>query len=129
MKYRLLIIIYFITFVHTLSQNKKEAQLLSEFNLTNSSSPAFVLIEEAPSEIYIPENLKALTVHALNNFDGSLSIELSPYYFINTKSKDRSFFKYIGIEKKFTPIKKRMSFWLSPANDTNSKKVEMGAEK
>jgi hypothetical protein len=72
---------------------------LGEFELSNISSPAFVLINESPSEIYVPENLRSLTVHALNNLSESLSIEVSPYYFINTKSKDRSFFKYIGLKQ------------------------------
>lgn len=72
---------------------------LSEFQLENNTSPAFVLIGEAPSEIYVPENLKALTIHALSNLGGSLSVEVSPYYFINTKSEDRTYFRFIGVEK------------------------------
>ena len=81
------------------SQNDEKQIDLSEFNLSNVSSPAFVLINESPTEIYVPENLKSLTIHALNNLSEGLSIELSPYYFLNTESKDRSFFKYIGLKK------------------------------
>jgi len=81
------------------SQHENKQVPLSEFNLANNTSPAFVLINESPSEVYVPENLKALTIHALNNFDGSLSIEISPYYFINTKSIGRTFFTYLGIKK------------------------------
>lgn len=78
---------------------------LSEFNMSNISSPAFVLINESPSEIYVPENLKALIVHTTSNLDGGLSIELSPYYYINTDSKDRSFLKYVGIKEDLGEIK------------------------
>ncbi len=81
------------------SQENKQIDL-SEFNLSNTTSPAFVLISESPTDVYIPENLKSLTIHALNNFDGSLSLEVAPYYFINANSKDRSFFRYVGIQKK-----------------------------
>jgi len=99
MKYYLFIIVFSIILTKSISQNTEVKQILSEFNLANNSSPAFVLIEESPSEIYVPDNLKALTIHALNNFDGSLSIELNPYYLINTKSEERTFFTYIGVEK------------------------------
>lgn len=72
---------------------------LSEFNMSNISSPAFVLINESPSDIYIPENLKALIIHTTSNFKGGLSVELTPYYYINTDSRDRSFLKYVGIKE------------------------------
>lgn len=72
---------------------------LSEFNMSNITSPAFVLINESPSEIYVPENLKSLIVHTTSNFKGGLSVELTPYYYINTNSKDRNFLKYIGIKE------------------------------
>ncbi|MEM8509332.1 MAG: hypothetical protein AAF717_15985 [Bacteroidota bacterium] len=72
---------------------------LSEFNLANSTSPAFVLIEESPTEVYVPENLKALTIHALNNFGANLSIELNPYYYLDTKNEGRTFFRYLGLEQ------------------------------
>lgn len=72
---------------------------LSEFNLSNSAAPAFVLLEETPTEVYVPENLKALTIHALSNFNESLSVEVNPYYFLGVKDKNkkRTFYNYIGI--------------------------------
>ncbi|MEM6895380.1 MAG: hypothetical protein AAF554_16915 [Bacteroidota bacterium] len=73
---------------------------LSEFNLSNSTAPAFVLLEETPTEIYVPENIKSLTIHALNNFNESLSVELNPYYFIDTKNENRTFYRFIGLEDK-----------------------------
>ncbi|RZN83523.1 MAG: hypothetical protein EVB11_04940 [Winogradskyella sp.] len=70
---------------------------LSEFTLTNTSSPAFVLVEETPTAIYMPENLKAIAIHALDNFGESLSVELTPHFLINQNRKDRTYQKYIGV--------------------------------
>jgi len=72
---------------------------LGEFTMSNQTSPAFLLVEESPTSIYTPENIKALSVHVLDNLGESLSIELTPYFYINTKSKDRTYEKYIGVEK------------------------------
>jgi len=108
MKKIYLLLLFTFCLLSLYSQNDKTQIDLSEFNLSNTSSPAFVLINESPSEIYVPENLKSLTIHALNNLSESLSIEVSPYYFINTKSKDRSFFKYIGLKKVGTDYKQNI---------------------
>ncbi|WP_299130414.1 hypothetical protein [uncultured Winogradskyella sp.] len=70
---------------------------LSQFTLSNSSSPAFVLLEETPTAIYTPENFKALAIHALDNFGESLSVELTPYFLINQQRKDRTYQRYIGV--------------------------------
>jgi hypothetical protein len=95
---KLILLLFLATSFATFSQDDDKKEIdLSEFQLANISSPAFVLINESPSEIYVPENLKSLTIHALNNFSEGLSIEVSPYYFLNTKSEDRTFFKYLGI--------------------------------
>ena len=58
---------------------------LSQFTLSNPSSPAFVLVEETPTAIYTPDNFKALALHALDNFGESFSIEATPYFLINQK--------------------------------------------
>lgn len=101
---KLFLILILIAPLISYSQDESDKLDFNEFKLANVSSPAFVLINESPSEIYVPENLKSLTIHvlnSLNNFDDlseGLSIELSPYYFLTKKSKDRTFFKYIGIK-------------------------------
>tara|TARA_R110002033_G_scaffold168465_1_gene208296 strand:- start:2814 stop:3926 length:1113 start_codon:yes stop_codon:yes gene_type:complete len=99
MKNLIFTIVFTLSCLQVFPQEKENKIELSEFNLSNNTSPAFVLINESPTEVYVPENLKALTIHTLNNFDGSLSLELSPYYFINTKSMGRTFLKYVGIQK------------------------------
>lgn len=72
---------------------------LSQFTLSNPSSPAFVLVEETPTAIYTPDNFKALALHALDNFGESFSIEATPYFLINQESKNRTYQKYIGVTK------------------------------
>ncbi len=67
--------------------------------MTNNTSPAFLIVEETPTQIYTPTNVKALAIHALDNFGKSISVEVAPYYFIGNKKTDRSYFKYMGIIK------------------------------
>ncbi|MBG6129578.1 hypothetical protein IWQ47_001119 [Aquimarina sp. EL_43] len=81
------------------TQEGKTDQNLSDFTMSNPSSPAFSLVGESPTEIYTPTNLKALALHVFNNFGESFSIEVAPYFFINRKSKNRTYYKYIGIEE------------------------------
>lgn len=81
------------------TQEGKTDQNLSDFTMSNPSSPAFLLVGESPTEIYAPTNLKALALHVFNNFGESFSIEVAPYFFINRKSKNRTYYKYIGIEE------------------------------
>lgn len=78
---------------------------LSEFQMSNSSSPAFQLLEETVTDIYTPENVKALVLHVQNNFGESMAIEVAPYFFINTKSKSRTYYKYIGVTKENNVLK------------------------
>lgn len=70
---------------------------LSQFQMSNNTSPAFQLLEETVTDIYTPENVKALALHVQNNFGESMAIEVAPYFFINTKSKNRTYEKYIGV--------------------------------
>ena len=72
---------------------------LSQFQMSNNTSPAFQLLEETVTDIYTPENVKALALHVQNNFGESMAIEVAPYFFINTKSKSRTYERYIGITK------------------------------
>lgn len=77
---------------------------LSEFEMSNSTSPAFQLLEETVTDVYTPENVKALALHVQNNFGESMAIELAPYFFINTKSKNRTYQKYTGVTKVSGPV-------------------------
>lgn len=78
---------------------------LSQFQMSNITSPAFQLMEETVTDVYTPENVKALALHVQNNFGESLAIEVAPYFFINTKSKSRTYYKYIGVTKENDVLK------------------------
>ena len=78
---------------------------LSKFQMSNNTSPAFQLLEETVTDVYTPENVKALAFHVQNNFGESMAIEIAPYFFINTKSKNRTYYKYIGVTKENDVLK------------------------
>jgi hypothetical protein len=73
--------------------------------MSNITSPAFQLLEETVTDIYTPENVKALALHVQNNFGESMAIEVAPYFFINTKSKNRTYYKYIGVTEENNILK------------------------
>jgi len=72
---------------------------LGQFQMSNTTSPAFMLVEESQTAIYTPDNVRALAIHALDNLGESISIEISPYFFLGTKDKKRTYYKYIGVQK------------------------------
>ncbi len=72
---------------------------LGQFKMSNTTSPAFMLVEESPTSIYTPDNIRALAIHALDNLGQSISVEVSPYFFLGIKNKERTYYKYIGVEK------------------------------
>ncbi len=98
----------FSLFILLLVANLGIAQVdLSQFSMSNNSSPAFLLIEETPTIIYIPDNLKALSIYAMDNLGKSLSLEVNPYFFINPNKKDRTFYKYIGVDNESDATKRK----------------------
>ncbi len=76
---------FIITLLSLNIHSQKNKIDLSQFTLSNPSSPAFVLVDETSTAIYTPENFKALAIHALDNFGKSLSLEVTPYFLINQK--------------------------------------------
>ncbi len=70
-------------------------------NLAPPSSPAFVLMDVAPSNIVVPENIRAFSVQVLDAFSGdnsnglslnNIALEFQPYWY--AERKDMNFFKY-----------------------------------
>lgn len=89
-----------LTVIAILASFCLQAQVdLGEFTMSDISSPAFLLVEESPTEIYTPDNVRALALHASENFGNSLSVEVSPYFFMNTQSPYRTYYRYIGVHK------------------------------
>ena len=99
MKIKFLLIPAICFSIFAVAQDKALNENLGDFTMSNPSSPAFLLVGESPTNVYTPNNIKALALHVSDNFGESLSIEFAPYFFINSKSKNRSYYKYIGLEK------------------------------
>lgn len=70
---------------------------LDKFQMANSTSPAFLLLEETVTDVYTPENVKALALHVQDNLGQSMAIELAPYFFINPKGRERTYYRYVGV--------------------------------
>lgn len=97
---------FVISFLVTVFCTAQEMSL-SEFSMSNNASPAFMLVEESPTAIYVPDNLKALSLYTMDNFGKNLSIEFSPYFFINANKKGRTFYKYIGVDNESDASKRK----------------------
>ena len=72
---------------------------LGNFTMSNDASSAFILLEETPTAIYTTNNLKALSLHVLNNLGQSLSIEVAPYFLINRNDTNKTYKRYMGIQE------------------------------
>lgn len=70
---------------------------LSYLQLSNVTSPAFLILDETPTSVYTPENLRAFMIHSLQNLGENISIEVTPYFFLNNEGE--TYYKFKGIEK------------------------------
>ena len=93
----LLLVLFFLNFVT--SQNNQESKSINDFNFESTTNPAFSLLEETPTQINTPENIKALGLYLSNGFSNSnIALEINPYWFLD--HKDKSYESYRGIKKK-----------------------------
>lgn len=91
---------------------------INDFNFESTTTPAFTLVDETPTAINSPENIKSLAVYVYNGYNnGNIALESNPYWIIPNK-KDRSYLDYRGI--KFN--KKKGEYHICPFNGikTNS---------
>ncbi|WP_452232868.1 hypothetical protein [Lacinutrix sp. MEBiC02595] len=72
---------------------------VNDFNFESTANPAFTLIEESPTAINTPDNIKSLGLYMTNGFsNGNIALETNPYWFI-PNTKDKSYENYRGIKK------------------------------
>ena len=110
-KFNYILIFLVANSLHFHAQEKDEKDVdLSKFQMSNITSPAFQLLEETVTDVYTPGNIKALALHVQNNFGESMAVEIAPYFFINTKSKSRTYDKYIGVTKDENGVLKQNPF-------------------
>lgn len=89
---------FVVTFVQ--SQNKKVG--ISDFQLTNITSPSAMLLEETSTSVDVVENLKTFMLYTANNYGQNLSLEITPYnLFFNFLLEDnkRTYYNYKGLNK------------------------------
>ncbi|WP_417369421.1 hypothetical protein [Gelidibacter japonicus] len=70
-------------------------------NLASPNSPAFVLMDIAPSNIIVPDNIQAFSIQTISAFSGNskdglgnnnYAVEFQPYWYV--KREKMNFFKY-----------------------------------
>ncbi|WP_299337985.1 hypothetical protein [uncultured Psychroserpens sp.] len=80
------------------AQNENEASV-NDFNFESTANPAFTIIEESPTAINTPDNLKSLALYVSNGFsNGNIALETNPYWLI-PNTKDKSYEDYRGLKK------------------------------
>ncbi len=71
---------------------------INDFNFESTTNPAFSLLEETPTQINTPDNLKALGLYLSNGFSNTnIAVEVNPYWIIDFDIK-RSYQNYRGIK-------------------------------
>ncbi|MBX2829218.1 MAG: hypothetical protein KTR22_13715, partial [Flavobacteriaceae bacterium] len=75
----------------------QENASINDFNFESVSNPAFTLLDESPTQIYTPDNIKSLALYLSNGFENTnIAVELNPYWYIDFEGK-RSYRRYRGI--------------------------------
>nr|WP_321245325.1 hypothetical protein [uncultured Psychroserpens sp.] len=91
----------FLLTLSALNANAQEENKASvnDFNFESSANPAFTIIEETPTAINTPDNIKSLALYVSNGFsNGNIALETNPYWLI-PNTKDKSYEDYRGIKK------------------------------
>ncbi|GAB5398424.1 MAG: hypothetical protein Aureis2KO_00090 [Aureisphaera sp.] len=75
----------------------QENASINDFNFESVSNPAFTLLDESPTQIYTPDNIKSLALYLSNGFENTnIAVELNPYWYIDFEGK-RSYRRFRGI--------------------------------
>ncbi len=102
MKKLLLIII--VVFSCTNIYTQKEGSLTIE-NIETPNSPAFMLLDKAPSSIERPNSTKAFALSLINSLENNTelpknyAVEFTPFWFF--KNKEMTALKYLGYDKNY----------------------------
>ena len=89
----------FLLLVGIIMNAQEEKASVNDFNFESTTNPAFTLIEEAPTAINTPDNIKSLALYVSNGFsNGNIALETNPYWLISN-TKDKSYKDYRGIKK------------------------------
>lgn len=90
--------IQFLSFLFCFSLLAQEEPSINDFNFDSTTNPAFTLLDESPTQINTPDNLKALGLYLSNGFSNTnIALEVNPYWLIDFEM-ERSYQKYRGIK-------------------------------
>lgn len=78
----------------------QEKASINDFNFESVTNPAFILLDETPTQLHTPENLKSLSVYLANGFSNTnIAVEVNPYWYIDFDEK-RTYKKYRGFKER-----------------------------
>jgi len=76
----------------------QETTSINDFNFESTTNPAFTLLDETPTQINTPDNVKALGLYLSNGFSNTnIALEVNPYWLIDFKIK-RTYQDYRGLK-------------------------------
>ncbi|MDC7995064.1 hypothetical protein [Altibacter sp. HG106] len=80
----------------TLLGQEKNDVSITDFNFESTTNPAFTLLEESPTQLNTPTNLRDVAIYLNNGIaNTNLAVEINPYWFIAPK-KRQSYLRYRG---------------------------------
>ncbi len=88
-------------------ENDDSKKSINDFNFESVTNPAFILLDETPTSISTPDNLKSLALYVSNGFsDNNIALEVNPYWILGGND-DTSYREYRGIkdDDKIDPFK------------------------
>lgn len=96
---RLTLVFILFCVVNISAQEEDKAKPINDFNFESTTNPAFTILEESPTAINTPNNLRSLALYVSNGYsNGNIAFESNPYWLINN-TKDKSYKDYRGIKK------------------------------
>ncbi len=73
---------------------------INDFNFESTTNPAFTLLEESPTQMNTPTNLRDVAVYLNNGIaNTNLAVEVNPYWFV-APNKRQSYLRYRGFRWK-----------------------------
>jgi hypothetical protein len=89
------ILILMSTFLFAQKEDKKP--FIEDFNFESVTNPAFLLLDETPTNINTPDNIRSLALYLSNGFSNSnIAVEVSTYWVLG--NKDKSYQEYRGLK-------------------------------
>ena len=97
MKPSILLVIFIFMNTILFSQNNDKKPFIEDFNFESVTNPAFLLLDETPTTINTPDNIRSLALYLSNGFsNNNIAVEISTYWVLG--NKDKSYQSYRGLK-------------------------------